>query len=158
MKQEVDMENIPKYRNSASQNLSADRQIQKKIDETFARVTYNSYLKYERELMEKNTYFTKSKIPEVNIKDQEFQATKLKNSYKATTNNFCLGTNDRYCQKCPYMKNHCPHKNKKEDLKEKYSYPILTNSAYGWLPPIDKFRENHNINSVTKTFYDNSHL
>jgi len=154
------MENIPKYKNSASQNLQGDRQIQKRIDEASSKASNNCFKKYEKELMEKNTYFAKSKIPEVNEKDQELQATNFKNRYKASVNTFGSGNdeNDSFCQKCPYQKNHCPHKNKKEDLKEKYSYPILTNAAYGWFPPIDNFRENHNVKSVTKSFFDKSHL
>jgi len=63
-----------------------------------------------------------------------------------------------YCMKCASNKNFCPHKTVRENLKEKHSYPIVTSAAYGWLPPIDNFSQKNNINSVTKSFYDNSHL
>jgi hypothetical protein len=154
-REKIDLENVPRYKPSPSQNLESDRQIQKKIDMAFSKSSKAQYTKLENELLEKNTYFAKSKIPEINEKDQEFQKTKTTNKFKST-NPFEI--EEDYCQKCPSQKNHCPHKNKKEQIKDKYSYPILTSSTYGWMEPVDNLRQNHNINSVTRSFFDHSHL
>ena len=155
-KEKIDLENIPKYKNSVSQNLEAVRQIQKKIDNAFSNTSNVQFKKYGKELTEKNTYFAKSKIPEVNQRDQALQNLKATNKFKATNN--VLEEDKDYCQKCPTQKNHCPHKNKREQIKDKFSYPILSNSTYGWLPPIDNLNENRNLNSVTRFFFDTSHL
>lgn len=156
-KEKIDLENIPRYKNSVSQDLESVRQIQKRIDNAFKKASTASYSKYGKELQEKNTYFARSKMPEANEKDLELMSTKMTNKFKGTITLF--GDDEGgYCQKCPSQKNHCPHKNKKEQIKDKYSYPIVSSSTYGWLPPIDNLGENHNLNSVTKSFFDNSHL
>ena len=155
-KEKIDLENVPKYKNSASQNLESVKQIQKKIDAAFSKAANAQFIKYEKELQEKNTYLAKSKMPEIYQKDQMLQQTKITNKYKGV-----IGLDeedDGYCQKCPSQKNFCPHKNKKENLKDKYSYPIVSNATYGWLPPIDNLKEHHNIKSVTKYFWDDTHL
>lgn len=156
-KEEIDLENIPRYKPSVSQKLEADRQIQKKIDQAFKNNSQMLYQRYEKEMTEKNTYFAKSKISEINEKDIQMQTTKMTNKFKGSISQFGEDE-DSYCQKCPSQKNHCPHKNKKEQIKDKYSYPILTSSAYGWLPPIDNLSGKHNLNSVTRSFFDHSHL
>ena len=92
----------------------------------------------------------------MNQRDQALQNLKATNKFKATNN--VLEEDKDYCQKCPTQKNHCPHKNKREQIKDKFSYPILSNSTYGWLPPIDNLNENRNLNSVTRFFFDTSHL
>jgi hypothetical protein len=156
-KEKIDPDSIPKYKNTVSQNLEAIRQIQKKVDQAFSKSSATQFNKYDQELKEKNSYFAKSKIPDINKQDQAEQNLKITNKFKGLTNLLNEEEND-YCQKCPSLKNHCPHKNKKEQIKDKYTYPILSNSTYGWLPPVDDLKENHNIKSVTKSFYDNSHL
>ena len=62
-------EEIPRYKNSVAQNLEAAKQIQHKIDISFRKISKNSFDKYAHELEGKNTYFTNTKIPEVNSKD-----------------------------------------------------------------------------------------
>lgn len=69
-----------------------------------------------------------------------------------------LNTDDSYCQKCPTMKNKCPHKNERKLIKDNFSYPLTTSSAYGWLEPIDTISPNYNIKSYIQGFYDKSHL
>jgi len=155
--EKIDPESIPKYKNTVSQNLEASRQIQKRVDEAFAKSSKNQFVKYSKELYEKNSYFAKSKIPEVNEQDQMIQNLKITNKFKSVINPL-EEQDEGYCQKCPSLRNHCPHKNKKEQIKDKYSYPILSNSTYGWFDPIDNLKENHNIKAVTKTFFDSSHL
>jgi hypothetical protein len=155
MKEEFDRDSVIPYKNSVAQNLEANKQIQKKIDVAFAKGSKVQFQKFGTELKEKNSYFSRSKIPEVNSMDQELKATSMTNKFKSAGLN---DEEDGYCQKCPTLKNHCPHKNKKEVIKEKYSYPILSNGTYGWLAPIDNLNSNHNLNSVTKGFYDSSHL
>jgi hypothetical protein len=153
MSEKIDLENIPKYSNTVSQNLEFNKQIQKKIDSAFSKASNEKFVKLDKELQEKNTYFAKSKIPEVNERDLKIQTMKSSSAIR----NVSKEVND-YCQKCPSLKNHCPHKNKKEQVKDKYSYPILTSSVYGWMPAVDHFQANHNIRSATKDFYDPSHL
>ena len=46
----------------------------------------------------------------------------------------------------------------RDDLNEKYEYPITSSSVYGWFKPYDNMQENHNKNSVTREFYDQTHL
>ena len=62
-------EEVPKYKNSVSQNLEAAKQIQHKIDLSFRKISKTSFDKYAQELQQKNTYFNNTKIPEVNSKD-----------------------------------------------------------------------------------------
>jgi hypothetical protein len=157
--EEVEEEKPVKVKNF-SQELEGQRQLQKKIDLAFRKASQNSYKKYEKELKEKNTYFSKNKLPDENQKDLTMQETKMKNKFKSTLE-YTEKEKDAetyYCQKCPSGKNHCPHKIKKEQVKDKYPYPIVSSSAYGWLPPIDNMVADHNLNSVTRTFFDHSHL
>ena len=52
----------------------------------------------------------------------------------------------------------CPHKNIKTQIKDKYEYPIVSSAVYGWGEFYDNLGENHNVNSVTRSFYDSTHL
>ncbi len=151
-----DPETVIKYKNSVSQNLFADREIQKKIDHAANRGSQLKFKKYADELIGKNTYFSRTKRDDVRLEDEDFMQTNLMNSYKANFKS--ANDDDGYCQKCPVLKNHCPHKNKRGQMKDKYSYPIVSNSTYGWLPPVDVFRHSNNLNSNTKSFFDHSHL
>ena len=153
-KDEIDKDNILPYKNTSSQNLEANKEIQKKIDNAFKKASEKKYEQYENELSEKNTYFTRSKIPNVNLLDQTMQKSRIENNFKLSDNQEDKG----YCQKCPTYKQHCPHKYPKEQLKEKFNFPIVTNSTYGWLKPYDNLGGKYNITSVTKSFYDKSHL
>jgi hypothetical protein len=137
-----------------SRELDWNKQIQRKIDLTAGKSSAASFQKLEKDLKEKNTYFAKSKIAEVNEKDSQLMNSKMSSKYKIKEDE----DEETYCQKCPSMKNYCPHKNKKEQIKDKFSYPILSNSAYGWLPPYDNLGDNHNLDSTTKSFYNQGHL
>lgn len=156
-REEIDWENIPRYKNTASQNLESEKQLEKKTSAVFAKSSNKQFQKYQNELQEKNTYFSKSKMPNINETDLIQQDLKQLDKYKKTN-----ALDDKeldFCQKCPTNKTHCPHKNKKEQIKDKYSYPIVSSSVYGWLPQIDNLLgNNHNLNSVTRGFYDSSHL
>ena len=63
-----------------------------------------------------------------------------------------------YCIYCTSKTTPCPHRREREVIKEKFEYPIKSSSVYGWFKPYDNLGENHNKNSVTKSFYDHSHL
>ena len=65
---------------------------------------------------------------------------------------------DHYCIYCTSKTTPCPHRREREVIKEKFEYPIKSSSVYGWFKPYDNLGENHNKNSVTKSFYDHSHL
>jgi len=137
-----------------SRELEWNKQIQKKIDMASSKSSTASFQKFDKELDEKNNYFARSKIPEVNERDTKVMNSKLNSKIKIKEDE----EEETYCQKCPSMKNHCPHKNKKEQIKDKFSYPILSNSAYGWLRPYDNLGDNHNLDSTTKSFYNQGHL
>jgi phage/plasmid-associated DNA primase len=147
---------IIKYTNNPSQNLESWRELQKKEDKQFNTQARDSRMKLVGELYLKNSYFHQSKKAEVKAKDQEAYRKKIEEKSKGMVeeNN---KVND-FCMKCASNKNFCPHRSIREEPKEKHSYPILTNSAYGWLPPIDNFSQKNNLNSVTKSFFDSSHL
>ncbi len=149
-----DEKEIIPYKNSVAQNLGANKEIQKKIDHAFKKHSEKKFQQYSTHLQEKNTYFTSSKREEVNKNDLQLEITKTENKFKLEEQE-----DNSYCQKCPAFKNHCPHKNPKEQIKDKYNYPIVTSSTYGWLKPFDNLGGGqHNLNSVTKTFFDKSHL
>jgi hypothetical protein len=155
-KEEFDPEKVIPYKNSATQILEGNKQIQKKIDVAFKKASQAKLEKFEEELKNKNTYFSRSKIQDVNEKDIKEQNETIMNKFKETGLD---DNNDTYCQKCSNHRNFCPHKHKKDyNAKEKYTYPITTNNGYGWLPPIDNLNVNRNLTSVTKSFYDHSHL
>ena len=63
-----------------------------------------------------------------------------------------------YCIYCTSKETPCFHRRERENIKEKFEYPIKSSSVYGWFKPYDNLGENHNKNSVTKSFYDHSHL
>ena len=63
-----------------------------------------------------------------------------------------------YCIYCTSRITPCPHRRKRENLNEKYEYPITSSAVYGWFKPYDNMQENHNKNSTTKEFYDQTHL
>lgn len=140
----------------SSMELEWNKQIQRKIDGASAKASSSSFQKFESELKEKNNYFSRSKITDMNDKDTQEMTYKINSKFK--TNIPSNGEDDSYCQKCPSMKNHCPHKNKKDLIKDKFSYPILSNSTYGWLAPYDNLGENNNLDSTTKSFYNEGHL
>lgn len=146
--------NIEKYKNSASQNLEAWKQIQKKEDVAYGKASAATFKKLGEELVKKNSYFSRSKRKDVAIFDDLNELEKTRSNYRQIKN----VAEDDYCQKCPSYRNRCPHKNPKESAKDKYSYPIVTSFAYGWLEPYDDLTQNKNLNSVMKSFYDSGHL
>ncbi len=152
MSDKIDIENVPRYKNTVSQNLQFNKEIQKKIDTAFSKGSKEKFIKLSTELEQKNTYFAKAKIPDVNERDVKSQ------SYKISSFKNPLEEANDYCQKCPSLKNHCPHKNNKQQIKDKYSYPIVSSAVYGWMTPYDNMQENHNIKSATRDFFDQSHL
>ena len=150
-----DDEEVPKYKNSASQNLEADRQIQRKIDISFRKVSKASFDKYAHELQGKKTYWTSSKIPEVNERDL---AQDKQNTLKRFSGAITKEDHDYYCPKCTSKTNPCPHKKEREQIKDKFEYPITSSSVYGWFKPYDNLSETYNKDSVTRYFYDQTHL
>ena len=147
---------IIKYKNTPSQNLHSWRELQSKEDKFFKANAKDSQMKLSNQLFSKNSYFHQSKKPDVKILDEEISRKRQEEKNKGIVEeNKAL--ND-FCMKCASNKNCCPHRTIRENLKDKHSYPILTNSAYGWLPPIDNFSQKNNLNSVTKQFFDSSHL
>ena len=148
-------EEVPKYKNSVSQNLEAAKQIQHKIDLSFRKISKTSFDKYAQELQQKNTYFTNTKIPEVNSKDL---ANDKLNSIKKFSGAITKEDDDYYCPKCTSKTNPCPHRMQRAQVKDKHEYPITSSSVYGWFKPYDDLGDDHNLNSVTKSFYDQTHL
>ena len=127
-----DDEEVPKYKNSARQNLEADRHIQRKIDISFRKVSKASFDKYAHELQGKNTYWKSSKIPEVNERDL---AQDKQNTLKRFSGAIAKEDYDYYCPKCTSKTNPCPHKKEREQIKDKFEYPITSSSVYGWFKP-----------------------
>ena len=150
-----DEEEVPRYKNSAAQDLEANRQIQKKIDMSFRKVSQASFQKYAKNLEEKNTYWTTSKIPEVNSKDIAEDKMNTIHRFSGALKSY---EPEDYCPKCTSKTNPCPHKKPREQIKDKYDYPITSSSVYGWFQPYDNLGENHNLNSVTASFFDQTHL
>lgn len=136
-----------------SQILTGWKEVQKREEFFFMKNSKVNFIKLEKDLVNKNSYFNKAKVESVNAFDlmvqKENDIKKLKEVSKIDKS---------YCQKCPIYKNHCPHKNSREYIKDKYSYPITSSSTYGWLPEFDKFKENYNLKQATKNFYDSTHL
>lgn len=153
-KEEIDRDSIKPYKNSSNQLLQGHKQIQRKITVATSKTNKQKIENYSEKLESKITYFSQSKIPEVNIKDLEEIENEIKRRQCASG----LDADDSYCQKCPAMKNKCPHKSQRTLIKDKFSYPLTTSSAYGWLEPIDTISPNHNIKSLIQGFYDKSHL
>ena len=154
-KETIDPDSIIKYKNSQNQNISAHKQIQKKINDVASKINHDKFENFGEQLENKNTYFSNSKIPEENKKDLaelEEEANRNLRSSGLDKNTYT------YCQKCPTMKNKCPHRTEKNQFKDKYTYPITSSSTYGWLEPIDTIIENRNIKSYIQGFYDKSHL
>lgn len=147
---------IIKYKNNPSQNLECWKECQKIEDKFFQIQGKESRMKLSGEINSKNTFFHQTKKADVKVKDQEIQRKRQEERSKGIVEEN-KQLND-YCMKCASNKNFCPHKTVRENLKDKHSYPIVTSAAYGWLPPIDNFSQKNNINSVTKSFFDNSHL
>jgi len=147
---------IIRYKNGAAQNLGANKELQKIEDMFNMKRSQKSFQQYEDRLYEKNTYFGKSKIPSINEED-------IRKDNETTMKNINTGKNmeidKTFCQKCPVFKNNCKHIRERQQLKDKYSYPITTYSGLGWLEPIEgKFQQKYTLNSETKSFYDTSHL
>jgi hypothetical protein len=152
-KEEIDPESIKPYKNSAAQNLQAHKQIQKKVWDTGMKLNKEKMEKIGDDLFKKNTYFNNSKIPDNNQMD-------LINSELEALSNIRQKSelNEGYCQKCPALKNKCAHKTVKENLKDKYTYPVTTSSSYGWLKPYDNLDADKKLTSQIQNFYDKSHL
>ena len=130
--------------------------MQKKIDLSFQKVSESSFKKYEQELQNKNTYWTTSKYPEVNSKDLSEDKKKTLDKFSGKLDkNMVEGY---YCPKCTSKSYPCYHDHEKPQIKDKFEYPITSNSVYGWFKPYDNLGDNHNLNSVTASFYDSSHL
>jgi hypothetical protein len=152
-REEFDPESVIPYKNSAAQNQGANKELQKKIDHVFKKHSESQFRKLGSQLLEKNTYFTVSKIPFENKSDLEKQIKQVQDKFLSADNE-----EDTYCQKCPSRRIYCPHKNPRPNIKDKYCYPIQSSSTYGWLNPYDNLLKNYNLNSSTKGFYDHSHL
>ena len=146
---------IKPYKNSASQDLESFKQLQRKVDNVFKKVSEKEFELYAQRLQEKNTYFNNTKYPEVNSKDiaQDKLNTLSKYSGKLTTEE-----EGWYCPYCTSRMTPCPHTRQRENIKQKYEYPIVSSAVYGWFKPYDNLMENYNKNSVTKEFYDPNHL
>ena len=147
---------IIRYKNGAAQNLGANKEIQKTEDMFNMKRSQKAFEKYGNRLNEKNTYFGKSKIPSVYEDD-------LRKDNETTSKNINTGktleVDLTFCQKCPVFKNNCKHIRERQQLKDKFSYPITTYSGIGWLEPLEgKFQPKYTLNSETKAFYDTSHL
>lgn len=146
-------EEIPKYVPGASQVLNSLKELQRKEEYFFMKASQKRFIELEKKLKEKNTYFGKAKIPDVYEydlqKQREKDLAKIRNPHTIEK---------EYCQKCPVYKNHCPHKNPKTQIRDKYSYPLISSSTYGWLPEYDLFKSNFRKNNATKDFYSSSHL
>lgn len=144
------------YKNAPSQTLGANKELQK-IEDRFNLIrAKKSFDVLDDKLKSKNTYFGKSKIPDVYEKD-------LKEDLETTMKNINTGKNLQinynYCQKCPVYKNNCKHMNERVQVKDKYSYPITSYSTLGWMEPIEgKFQQSFKQNAETKQFFDSSHL
>jgi hypothetical protein len=65
-REEFDPESVIPYKNSAAQNLGANKELQKKIDHVFKRHSESQFKKLGSQLVEKNTYFTAIKIKRFN--------------------------------------------------------------------------------------------
>lgn len=146
-------EEIKKYINGPSQVLNSLKELQRKEEVFFMRNSHKKFIELENELQSKNSYFGKAKQHNIYINDLEIQNQK---DIQKIRNPQIIEKD--YCQKCPVYKNHCPHKNKKEQIKDKYSYPIISSSTYGWLPEFDKFKSNFKLTGATRDFFNSSHL
>ena len=136
-----------------AQILNGWKEVQKREEFFYIQNAKKKFIELEKKIEDKNTYLGQTKIPEVNAYDlllqKEADLRKMREIKKVDT---------EFCKKCPAFKNHCPHKQVRPLIKEKYSYPIISSSTYGWLPDLDKFKENYKINKATKNFYDTTHL
>ena len=152
MSDDDEPEIIP-YTYNPSQKLESFKQLQKKEEFYFMKNSKNKFIELENSLNEKNSYFAKAKVPEINAYDQLVQKEEEYRKFKDTKK-----IDLDFCKKCPVFKNHCPHKKQSSLIKEKFPFPITTSSAYGWLPEYDRFKENFKLNKATKDFYNSSHL
>jgi len=153
-KEPIDPDSIKPYKNSHNQNLLAHKQIQKKVSDASKNTNLEKIGKLTNKLEEKITYFSHSKIPEVNSID----LVEMEKEVKKLQRESGFDKDNSYCQKCPAMKNKCPHRTERSLIKEKFSYPITTSSGYGWLEPIDNISPNYNLKSYIQAFNDKSHL
>ena len=151
-----DEEEVPKYKNSPAQDLESWKQIQHKIDMSFHKTAEKEFETYAQRLQEKNTYFNNTKHPEINSKDIADDKMRTIKKFSGAINNE-YEEND-YCIYCTSRITPCPHRRKRENINAKYEYPITSSSVYGWFKPYDNMQENHNKNSVTREFYDQTHL
>ncbi len=148
-----DDEEVIKYVNAPSQVLNSLKELQRREEYFFMKNSKKKFIELEKQLQDKNTYFGKTKIPEIYEDDLNKQRRLDLERIRNPGNN-----NTNYCQKCPVFKNYCPHKNVRPQIKEKYSYPLTTSSGYGWMPEFDRFKDNFRTNQVTKDFYSSHHL
>ncbi len=150
----IDLENIKPYKNAPSQILESHKQVQKKVYESSIKQNKAKFDKIGDDLYKKNSYFNNSKIPEKNSIDIINNELKAMNTLRKIETQ----STEDYCQKCPALKNRCTHKIQKENLKDKYTYPITTSSTYGWLEPYDNLDVDNKLKSTIKEFSDKSHL
>ena len=129
-----DDEEVPKYKNSPAQELESWKQIQHKIDVSFHKTAEKEFEAYAQRLQEKNTYFNNTKHPEINSKDIADDKMRTIKKFSGEINNE-YQEND-YCIYCTSRITPCP----------------------GWFKPYDNLQENFNKNSVTREFYDQTHL
>ena len=113
-----DEDERPKIKNTPAQDLEAARQLQKKIDLSFQKVSESSFKKYEQELQNKNTYWTTTKYPDVNSKDlsEDQKKTIAKFSGKLDKNM----VEGYYCPKCTSKSYPCYHDHETPQIKEKF--------------------------------------
>ena len=149
-------EEIKKYKNSPAQDLESWKQIQHKIDVSFHKTAEKEFDTYAQKLQEKNTYFNNTKFPEVNSRD--IADDKMKSIKKYSGQITSDYDENNYCIYCTSRTTPCPHRRKRENLNEKYEYPITSSSVYGWFKTYDNMQENFNKNSATREFYDSTHL
>lgn len=153
-KEPINLEDIKPYKNSAAQNLQAHKQIQKKVYDTGLKHNKDKIEKFGEDLNKKNSYFNNSKIPEINNIDLINSELAAIGSIRQKGPEAANG----YCQKCPALKNKCAHTTQRENLKDKYTYPVTTSSGYGWLTPYDNLNDEYKLKSEIQNFYDKSHL
>ena len=138
---------IKKYVNSPSQVLEGWKQIQHKNDKSFRKTAQKEFEIYAQKLQEKNSYFNNSKYPETNSKDLANDKMNTIKKFSGEIKNEFDETD--YCIFCTSRTTPCPHRRKRENLNEKYIYPITSSSVYGWFKPYDNMQENFNRNSST---------
>ena len=132
-----DEEEVPRYKNSPTQDLESWKQIQHKIDVSFHKTAEKEFEMYAQRLQEKNTYFNNTKYPEINSKDIADDKMRTLKKFSGEINND-YEEND-YCIYCTSRITPCPHRRKRENLNEKYEYPSSSPCASSALPSSPSF-------------------